>query len=122
MNNLLHGHDSVATAPPCQCICHQPLWQHPSSCCQDADVTTAGTTCHRARACSPCSDVHLPPAPCLRLSSQADPPCMDVLCGFVPWPLLKPTCLQVPQKPTLVPSVHILIRNQANQFLLSGCS
>lgn len=98
-----------------------PSGSAPSSCCQCAAVTTAGTTCHRAQACSPCSDVHLPPVPCLRLSAQADPPRMAVLCGFVPWPLLKPTCLQVPQKPTRLPSDLILIRNQANLFLLSGC-
>lgn len=89
---------------------HSPPWpmhlpsgcsgSAPSSCCQRAAVTTAGTTCHRAHACSPCSDVHLPLAPCLRLSSQADPSHMGVLCGFVPWPLLNPACLQVPQKPT----------------------
>lgn len=98
-----------------------PSSSAPSSCCQHAAVTTAGTTCHRAHAFSPCSDIHLPLAPCLRLSSQADPSCTGVLCGFVPWPFLKPTWLEVPQKLTRIPSDHILIRNQANKFILSGC-
>lgn len=61
-----------------------PSGSAPSSCCQHAAVTTAGTTCHRARACSPCSDVHLPAAPCLRLSSQAVPPrgCAVWICAM----------------------------------------
>lgn len=92
-----------------------------SSCCQRAAVTTAGTTCHRAHACSPCSDAHLPLAPCLKLSSQADPSHMGMLCGFVPRSSLKAKMPTGFPETHPVPSDHILFRNQANKFLMSGC-
>lgn len=98
-----------------------PSGSAPSSCCQHAAVTTAGTTCHRVHVCSPCSDAYLPLAPCLWLSSQADPSpygCAVWICATA---FLKANPPTGSPETHLEPSDHILFRNQANKFLMSGC-
>lgn len=102
MNNLMPSrmHITPWPQPPlASASAISPLWQ----CLQ---LLLPACSCHNSRD-------NMPEGPCTFTLLRCPPPTSPLFkafvtgrstpygcAGFVPWPLLKPTCLQVPQKPT----------------------